>query len=78
MLAELDEVKAGTSVEDRVGQYYNKSRISPIKCLQYQYRVYFSFAILSPRQYLSHCAILIAPNNSVACYCILLATMLYG
>jgi len=55
----------------RVGQYYNKSRISPNKCLQYQYHIYFSFTILSPRQYLSHCAILITPNNNVPCYCIL-------
>ena len=48
----------------RVGQYYNKSRISPNKYLMH-------FAILSQRQYLLHCAILIAPNNNVACYCIL-------
>ena len=30
-----------------------------------------SFAILLQRQYLSHHAILIAPNNNSACYCIL-------
>ena len=54
--------------QTRVEKYYNKSRISPNKCLQYQYRMYFSFAILLQRQYLSHCAILITPLFAIASF----------
>ena len=61
-------------VQSGVGQYYNKSQISPNKCLQYH--TYFSFTILLQRQYLSHCAILIASNNNIAYCCIL--SRLYG
>ena len=36
----------------RVGQYYNELRILQNKFLQYHYHMYFSFVILSQRQYL--------------------------